>query len=122
FLLARVKGQKPKELLVGLIVAPVGRIVKVNVMHGVPSTLEPLVLPREYKASGASGIHNVLITFYKILPVFLFVHVALVTAGILVLLSTSASRGYTILRYDYRNIMEFIYGVKVRSVCVESSL
>ena len=91
-------------------------------MHGVPGTLEPLVLPREYKASGASGIHDVLITFYKILPVFLFGHIALVTAGILVLLGASPSRGYSVLRYDYRNIMEFIYGVKVRSVCVESSL
>lgn len=75
-LLPRVKGQQAEILLVGLVIAPIGGIVQIHRVHGVPGAFEPLVLPGEDAASGAAGRHDVLIAVDDGLPLFLLGHMA----------------------------------------------
>lgn len=65
-------------------------------MHGVPGTLEPLVLPGKDAAARAAGVHNILIARDEGLSLLLLGHAPLVAACVVVPLGHAPTSGYTI--------------------------
>ena len=93
FLRAGVEGEQTEILLVGLVVAPVGRALQVHRVHGVPGALEPLVLPGKDAAARAVCRGDVAPAVHERLPLLLLGHMALIASGVPVDLRHAAPGG-----------------------------